>query len=92
MQTDGTRYMVLGSDNGDPNLMTKTFTICYESVYPILKQNLPQMPEGKRKMLYSFLSHGGGGLLTCWIKGGLKESPEEVAAFILELCYKATSK
>ena len=86
---DGNRYMILGSDNGDPNLMTKTFSLCYELAYPILEQNLPQMEDRKRQMLYHFLSHGCGGILTCWIRDGMKDTPEEITAFLLELCGRA---
>lgn len=80
------RYMALGSENGDPNLMTKTFLVCYESAYPVMTQNVPQMEESERKMLYHFLSHGAGGILTWWIKDGMRESPETIAQFVLHLC------
>lgn len=86
MQREGQRTIILGSDNGDPNLMTRTFQLCYELAYPLLEQNLPKLEEGKRRMLYYFLSHGCGGILTCWIREGMKEPPEEVTAFLLELC------
>ena len=35
--------MALGSDNGDPGLMTKTFMICYEYAYPLLTRNMPKL-------------------------------------------------
>ena len=89
VRQEGGRYIVLGSDNGDPNLMTKTFLLCYEIAYPIVEHNLPMMEESRRRMLYYFLSHGSGGILTCWIKSGMKEPPEEVTAFLLELCQRA---
>lgn len=80
------RFLALGSDNGDPNLMTKTFMVCYESAYPLVEQNMPGMQENERQMLYYFLSHGAGAVLTWWIKNGMKESPEEIADFILGVC------
>ena len=85
-QKDGNRYMILGSDNGDPNLMAKTFMICYESVYPLLEQNFPNLEVTKRQMLYHFLSQGSGGILTYWIRNGMKEDPKEVTVFLLQLC------
>lgn len=80
------RFMALGGDHGDPNLMTKTFVVCYESAYPLVEQNMPGMQENERKMLYHFLSHGAGAVLTWWIKNGMQESPEEIADFILGVC------
>lgn len=80
------RYMALGGENGDPNLMAKTFLVCYESAYPLVEQNMPGMKESERQMLYHFLSQGSGGILTWWIKTGMQEKPEDVAQFILGLC------
>lgn len=85
------RYMTLGSEHGDPNLMTKTFMVCYESAYPLVEQNMPGMKESERQMFYHFLSQGAGGILTWWIKNGMQETPEEVAQFILGVCSIAAS-
>ena len=83
------RFMALGGDNGDPNLMMKTFLICYENAYPLVEQNTPQISEAKRQMLFQFMSQGAGGILTWWIKSGMKENPEEVASLILKFCVAA---
>lgn len=66
--------------------MAKTFMICYDSVYPLLEQNFPNLEEPKRQMLYHFLSQGSGGILTYWIQNGMKEDPKEVTVFFLQLC------
>lgn len=80
------RFMALGGENGDPNLMTKTFLVCYESAYPLVAQNTPNLKENERQMLYYFISHGSGALLTWWIRNGMQETPEEVAEIALSLC------
>lgn len=80
------RFMALGGDNGDPALMTKTFMVCYERAYPLLAQNLRTLQENEKQMLYHYLSHGAGAVLTWWIKDGMRQSPEDVAQFILDLC------
>ena len=90
-KNEGMQFMVLGSDNGDPNLMAKTFMICYESAYPLLERNLSVGTEEERQMLYHFLSHGSGGILTNWIRNGMQESPEVIVKFILELCSGAAN-
>lgn len=86
---EGNRFFILGSDHGDPNLMAKTFQVCYEMAYPILERNFPQMDERKREMLYHFVSQGSGGILTCWIRGGMQETPQEIIDLIMSLCINA---
>lgn len=80
------RFMLLGGENGDPELMAKTFRVCYEQGYPLLARNVSILKESERQMLYSFLSYGAGAVLTTWIKNGMTEEPETVAQFILDLC------
>lgn len=79
------RFFLLGGENGDPSLMTKTFMVCYESAYPLLAKNIPNMKESERQMLYHYISHGAGAVLTWWIKNNMQESPEEIARFILSI-------
>ena len=79
------RFLFLGGGNGDPNLMTKTFLVCYESAYPLLAQNLQNLNDTERNMVYHFISHGSGGVLTWWIHDGMRVSPEEVTSMILNL-------
>ena len=83
------RFMALGSENGDPNLMMKTFTICYEKAYPIVEHNMPGLTEPQRQMVYQFMSQGAGGILTWWIKDGMKEDPQAVVTMIMKLCTAA---
>lgn len=80
------RFMALGGDNGDPNLMAKTFMVCYEKGYPLMSSNIRTLSREEKEMLFAFMSHGAGAILTLWIKNGMKESPEEVARLILSLC------
>ena len=86
---EGERFMALGSDNGDPNLMMKTFLLGYEYAYPLLSRNLPQLPEAQRQMLFRFMSQGAGGILTWWIQDGMREDPEMVVKYIMKLCMAA---
>lgn len=83
------RFVALGGDNGDPNLMMKTFLICYENAYPLVEQNTPQISEAKRQMLFQFMSQGAGGILTWWIKNDMKEDPDLVVQIIMKLCKAA---
>jgi len=83
------RFMALGSDNGDPNLMTKTFLLCYENAYPLVASSMQGMPEEKIQMLFHYLSQGSGGILTWWIRDGMRSDPEQVVAFLMKLCTSA---
>lgn len=83
------RFMALGGDNGDPNLMTKTFLLCYENAYPLLEQNMPSISQAQRQMLFHFMSQGAGGILTWWIKSGMQEEPETVVQMLMKLCIAA---
>lgn len=82
-------FMALGGEHGDPDLMTKTFQLCYQQAYPLLARNLQSMQEEERQMLYRFLSHGSGAVLTLWVQQGMRQEPEEVAQVIFGLCSAA---
>ena len=86
---DGQRYMILGSENGDPSLGYKSFLFLYEEMYPMFSMKLPGLAPEKRDMLYQFLAKGSGGVLTTWIHSGMQHSPEEVTEFILQICESA---
>lgn len=79
------KFWALGGDNGDPNLMTKTFRLCYEWSYPLMLRNLPNITESQRHMLLHYITQGCGGILTGWIRDGMQESIEEIAAYMLKL-------
>lgn len=80
------RYFALGGANGDPELMAKSFQVCYESIFPMMSRELEGMEENEKQMLYQFLSYGGGGILTWWIHDGMREAPEKVAQYLIKVC------
>ena len=80
------RIAILSSDNGDPGLMTRAFMLCSEQAYPIFHEKTLDINESLRPLLYDFLFHGTGGILTAWIRDGMKQSPEEINQLILSLC------
>ncbi len=88
IQNEGHRYIPLGSDNGDPSLAAKTFSLLYEEAYPVLAERLPDKTETERHIIFSYLSQGCGGILLWWIQNEMKETPEFIANFILTLSKK----
>ena len=83
------RISILASDSGDPNLMTRAFMLCTEYAYPIFSEKPFSIDEKTRPLLYDFICHGVGGILTGWIQGGMQQSPEEINSLILSLCEAA---
>ena len=82
------QYIPLGSQNGDPMLASKTFTLLYETAYPVLVGHMPEKTEEERQILYSYLSQGCGGVLLWWLQSGMNISPEELARIILTFSMK----
>ncbi len=85
MRREGERYFILGSGNADPTLSMKTFILCYKSAYPVLEEKFPQMSRKEMEMLYHYLAQGCGGVLTWWLRDGMKLEPEAVTGFISKL-------
>lgn len=91
MKESGERYIALGSGNGDPELAVRSFELCRERAYPLLVSNLPGIGEDRRELLYRFLSQGSGGVLTAWLRSGMKQPPEELAGFLVGVCSSAAT-
>ena len=79
-------FDLLGSKNGDKELMTKLFKYCYGKGYPIMKQNLPNVDDEKSNLIYTFLSTGSGAVLNAWLISGMSMKPEKVVDLIMQLC------
>lgn len=75
-------FITLGSENGDRQFIPRIFNICYQSAVLLIKKYFPRLTSSQQKQLFFFYAHGLGGMLLCWIKDGMKESPEEMAAFM----------
>lgn len=80
------KFLALGSKNGDPNLMMKTFNVCYQSAYPLFKKSNLYMKENELELFYNFLSYGSVGIVAKWFELGMNEKPEEISNFILNIC------
>ena len=85
IRDDSERYACLGSPNGDAALNSKIFRMIYEYFYPVLTEHLPSLSDAEQQRLYFFLSQGSGGVLLWWIQSGMREPPEEIAAYIMTL-------
>ena len=84
MKEYGGKYCVLCSENAASDLPSRTFQLLYSLSFPILQQKFYPSDDHKAEMLYNFISHGSGIILSIWLRSNCKESVEEVAAFIMD--------
>ena len=84
-QKFGGSFYTLCSSNAASDLAARTFQLLNTLAFPILQQKLPAMDEQKAKMLYRYISHGSGSILSEWLSAGSEMSVEEIADFIM-LC------
>lgn len=78
----GDTWLVMFSPNGDPSLAARILHLCYEKGLPLMQKSVQSISPAEQKRLYTFLSHGSAGVMLDWITSGMKEPPEEVAAFL----------
>ena len=86
IQKEKENFWILGSENGDPNLLNKTLQFSFESTISILKGKMAHVDGETQKMLVRFLTHGNAGILSGWIRDGMKLEPEAVVAAMMSLC------
>ena len=86
IQKEKENYWILGSDNGDPNLMSKTLQFSYDHATALMKDKLINLDPETEKMLVRFLIHGNAGILSGWIRDGMKLEPEAVVTAMMTLC------
>ena len=73
------------SNNGDPNFPVKVFIECYHIVFPPFVAKLPHLDETTQKLNYYFLTNGCSGIMSYWLKSGMQEDPETIAAFLTQM-------
>jgi Bacterial regulatory proteins, tetR family. len=82
IRTDGTRYAALFSENGDPEFSSRVLRLCYDELSSDVGGRFPDMPAHQQQWSYYFIAQGCNAVVNTWMGSGMKEPPEEVAAFI----------
>ncbi|HJC24847.1 MAG TPA: TetR/AcrR family transcriptional regulator [Candidatus Eisenbergiella merdavium] len=85
MKARGDIYLILASENADPDFPAKIFWCCYRAVYPQFERKFPYLTDAQRDMVYRFLAQGSGGILSGWIRDGMQEPKEKVIDLLLRL-------
>jgi len=76
-------FSVIFANHG--NLLQEIFALYLEKAESRLKDTILQNPEGKNKWECYFRIYGCNGIICCWIKDGMEQTPEELASYITSL-------
>ena len=76
---------ILFNTTGNYELINKLMDNAYGSFIDEWKQKCNNPSETKMEMLYTFISNGAAAIIQRWVLGDMKEKPQEVAKFILQV-------
>jgi len=76
-------FSIIFANHG--NLLKEIFALYLEKAESRLKDTILQNPVGSRKWECYFRIYGCTGIIGCWIKDGMEQSPKEVASHIASL-------
>ena len=82
---------VLFTDNASSNLPLQIFESANKRNFGKLSRETNSLTGNYPKMISHFTIYGGAAILQIWTANGMKEEPEEIAAFVRKLCIHGTS-
>ena len=85
LRENSEKVSLLSSEHGLPGFLSRAFALCAEYGYPLFTERLAAMDEPLRLLIYGYITQGTGGLLSTWIRSGMRQSPEELNALLLSL-------
>lgn len=85
IKAEGERYRVLFSKNGDPVFSQKVFDVAYGHSKNDMQAAYPHLGEAQRQWIFGYVASGCCAIWQKWIADGMKQPPEEVAAFATAL-------
>ncbi|MCL1975558.1 MAG: TetR family transcriptional regulator C-terminal domain-containing protein [Firmicutes bacterium] len=75
---------ILFDTNGGSELISKLMNNAYDSFLDGWRQKIKKPSERQLEMLYVFISNGAAAIIRNWVANDLKETPQEIAQFILQ--------
>ncbi len=75
------RYRALVSAYGDNSLPRRIFTLCYDTVFPLICSKYPNLDSTQQNLLYCYITQGFSGTVNYWIENGMEEPVEKLAEF-----------
>ena len=75
---------ILFNTNGGDELISKLMNSAYDRFLDGWKQKLKNPSDRQLEMLYVFISNGATAIVRNWILSNMRETPQEIARFILQ--------
>lgn len=75
-------FEVLFSENYDFRLLERINALSLQNAFDELEYRIPGIDESKKQYLIDFTIGGCTAVITKWIKGGMKETPEDITEFL----------
>jgi len=76
---------LLFGTNGGSELINRLMNNAYASFLAGWQQQTKKPSDRQLEMLYEFISNGAAAIIRNWVLGEMKETPQEVAQFILQV-------
>lgn len=76
------------SDNGDKDFLNRALFVAQDKCVSDWKTAAPEADTETLEKTYTFFSHGSAAIILSWVRGGMKESPAEIASFIEQITNK----
>lgn len=73
---------VVFGENGDPELPVRIIENLRVDCIATWSRDYPNVPQSHLESLYTFAANGSLAVVSQWVQSGMKQSPEDVAAFI----------
>jgi AcrR family transcriptional regulator len=83
---------VLFSDYGDRAFLRRVMYIAHDQSLEAWGRHSPDAQKAQLELMYAFVANGSVGLLEAWIRGGLREDPQEIAGLINHLAYRGLAR
>ncbi len=75
------RYRALVSAYGDNSLSRRIFTLCHDTIFPLICSKYPHLDSTQQNLLYCYITQGFSGTVSYWIENGMEEPVEKLAEF-----------
>ncbi len=85
-------YELLFRKLEDERFKKDLYDLCYGVNFAIIKKYFSKLPENKQQWVYYFIAEGLAGVMKQWIRGGYKESVDEIVDLATKLVESINSK
>ena len=83
---------LLLSANAEAGLFPKILNLSGERTMKVMERKKNPLAPAYQTMLSTFVVAGSNAVIQTWAQNGMRESPEDIAELITELCYHGSTK